>query len=103
MAQKESKGYLLYILLIPGIIAFAKMAWDFFKTSQMTKALSNISLKDDNKIRTQRNLYKKTLESAILKAADRIQNKDKMNKDEITAYKDEKAEDELIDSYKKEI
>lgn len=103
MATKESKGFLFYLAIIPGLIAFLAMLYSWYQKFSMSKTLSSLSMKDDNKIRNQRNLYKKTLESAILKAADRIQNNKTMQKDEITVYKDEKSTDELIDSYKKEV
>ncbi len=108
MAEKKEKknNILLYLLAIPGIAISIKFLLDWYKTKKMMSSLEGMSFKNESKLRKQRNLYKDTLESAILKAASKIQEKkDKISEknENITSYKDENIEkNEEIISYKKE-
>jgi hypothetical protein len=106
MAVKEKSNIMLYILSIP---AFLYTVWSLFvliKNMMMQNKVAGLFSKDESKIRKQRDLYKKTLNEAILKAASRIKEKSSnevsLKDEEIRAYKDEESKEEKIKSYKKE-
>lgn len=100
--------YILFLIL--PIIIGGKLLWDWFKNRSLSGDLLGMFSKNESKpeLRKKREQYKNALEKAILKAAEKLKNKDIVaskneNKKNINAYKEEtEEENEEIVSYKKE-